>query len=115
MISDPYVRSALLAPALPGRRVATRPIASAPPGRSVHHPHAGADNQRVDRATTLGGVDGFDEDEAESQGDDGAVVLGRLLTPQRHTLGPLQLTHKLLEAGAGAIKHLREELRPGAG
>ena len=39
----------------------------------------------------LGGVDGFDEDEAESKGHNGAVVLGRLLTAQRHALEALQL------------------------
>ena len=55
MISDPYVRSTLLALALPGRRVATRPITSAPPGRGMHRPRAGADDRRADRApTTLG-------------------------------------------------------------
>ena len=32
MISDPYVRSTLLAPALPGQRVATRPITARLPG-----------------------------------------------------------------------------------
>ncbi len=60
----------------------------------------------------LGGVDGFDEDEAEGEGNDGAVVLGRLLAAERHTLEPLQLAHKLLDAGAGAIERLWEEPRP---
>src|SRR4051794_19005784 len=60
----------------------------------------------------LGGVDGFDEDEAESKGNDGAVVLGRLLAAQRHTLEALELADELFDAGAGAIERLREEGRP---
>src|SRR4029078_6089169 len=46
----------------------------------------------------LGGVDGFDEDEAEGDGNDGTVVLGRLLAAERHTLEALELAHKLLNA-----------------
>jgi hypothetical protein len=57
----------------------------------------------------LGGVDGFDEDEAESKGHNGAVVSGCLLAAERHALEALELTHKLLDAGAGAIERLREE------
>src|SRR4051812_21167919 len=57
----------------------------------------------------LGGVDGFDEDEAESKGHHGTVVLGRLLAAQRHALEALELAHELLDAGAGAIERLREE------
>jgi hypothetical protein len=63
----------------------------------------------------LGGVDGFDEDEAESKGHHGTVVLGRLLAAQRHPLEALQLAHKLLNAGAGAIERSGEEPRPGPG
>ena len=60
----------------------------------------------------LGGVDGFDEDEAKSKGHEGAVVLGRLLAAERNSLEALELTHKLLDAGAGPIERLREERRP---
>src|SRR4051794_20335915 len=61
---------------------------------------------------TLGGVDGFDDDEAKSKCDEGSEVLVRLLAAERHPLEALQLAHKLLDAGAGAIERLREERRP---
>ncbi len=61
----------------------------------------------------LGGVDGFDKDEAESKGYNGTVVLGRLLAAQRHALEALELAHKLLDAGAGAGECLRKERWPG--
>jgi hypothetical protein len=64
---------------------------------------------------SLGGVDGFDEDETESKGHHGAVVLGRLLAAQRHPLEALELAHKLLDAGAGAIERLRKEPWPVSG
>ena len=47
----------------------------------------------------LGGVDGFDEDEAEGEGNKGAIVLGGLLAAERHALEALKLSHKLLNAG----------------
>ena len=56
-------------------------------------------------------MDGFDEDEAESKGDKGAVVLGRLLAAERDALEALELTHKLLDAGASPIERLWEERR----
>src|SRR3954447_18733552 len=64
---------------------------------------------------TLGRVDGFDEDEAESKGHNGAVVLGRLLAAERHPLEALELTHKLLDAGTSPIERLRKECRPSLG
>jgi hypothetical protein len=60
----------------------------------------------------LGGVDGFDEDEAESKGHNGAVVLGRLLAAERNSLEALELTDKLLDAGARPIERFRKECRP---
>src|SRR3954463_13621665 len=63
----------------------------------------------------LGRVDGFDEDEAESKGHHGAVVLGRLLAAERHPLEALELTHKLLDAGTSPIERLRKECRPSLG
>src|SRR3954471_4672802 len=63
----------------------------------------------------LGGVDGFDEDEAESKGHHGSVVLGRLLAAQRHPLEALELTPKLLDAGTSPIERLRKECRPSLG
>ena len=47
----------------------------------------------------LGGVDGFDEDEAEGEGNKGAIVLGGLLAAERHALEALEVAHKLLNAG----------------
>ena len=45
----------------------------------------------------LGGVEGFDEDEAEGEGDKGAVVLGGFLAAERHTLEAFELTNELLD------------------
>ena len=60
----------------------------------------------------LGRVDGFDDDEAKSKCDEGSEVLVRFLATERNSLEALELTHKLLDAGAGAIERLREERRP---
>src|SRR5215217_667795 len=60
-------------------------------------------------AEELGRVDGFDEDEPKSQGDEGAVALGRLLTPERHTFEALELANGLLNASASAVERFREE------
>ncbi len=57
-------------------------------------------------------MDGFDEDESESQGDDGAVVLGRLLAAERHALEALELAYGLLDASAAPVEGAREELWP---
>src|SRR5918993_5393800 len=60
----------------------------------------------------LGHVDGFDEDGAERQGDNGSVVLRGLLAAERNPLEALQLAHGLLDAGAAPIERLGEESRP---
>src|SRR3954454_5745547 len=60
----------------------------------------------------LGRVDGFDDDDAKSKCDEGSEVLVRFLAAERNSLEALELTHKLLDAGAGAIERLREERRP---
>ena len=57
-------------------------------------------------------MDGFDEDEAERQGDNGSVVLCGLLTSERNPLEALQLAHGLLDARTTPIEQLREESRP---
>jgi hypothetical protein len=59
----------------------------------------------------LVGVDGFHEDEAESKGNNGAIVLGRLLAAECHALEALQLANKLFDAGAGSIERSGEERR----
>ena len=52
----------------------------------------------------LGGVDGFDDDEAKSECDEGSEVLARFLAAERQALEALQLTHKLLDTGASPIE-----------
>src|SRR4051812_11467929 len=63
-------------------------------------------------ARCLGRVDGFDDDEAQSECDEGSEVPVRFLATERNALEALELAHKLLDAGAGAIERLREEGRP---
>src|SRR4051812_39038817 len=60
-------------------------------------------------AVVLGRVDGFDEDEAKSECDEGPEVLVRFLAAERNSLEALELADELLDAGAGAIERLREE------
>jgi hypothetical protein len=60
----------------------------------------------------LGRVDGFDDDEAQSECDEGSEVLVRFLATERNALEALELADKVFEAGAGAIERLREEGRP---
>ncbi|MGA7787568.1 MAG: hypothetical protein WCA56_05315, partial [Xanthobacteraceae bacterium] len=43
---------------------------------------------------SLGRVDGFDQDEAESKGDERAVILGRLLASKRNTFEALELADR---------------------
>src|SRR3954470_22015755 len=57
----------------------------------------------------LGRVDGFDDDEAQSECDEGPEVLVRFLAAERNSLEALELADELLDAGAGAIERLREE------
>ena len=54
-------------------------------------------------------MDGFGEDEGESEGHDGGVVLGRLLTAEGDAFEALQLSHGLLDAGAASVEGAREE------
>src|SRR4051812_2232770 len=60
----------------------------------------------------LGRVDGFDDDEAKSECDEGCKVLVRFLATERKALEALELAHKLLDTGAGSIECLREERWP---
>src|SRR5881227_619497 len=64
------------------------------------------------RRGILGRVDGFDDDEAQSECDEGCKVLVRFLATERNSLEALELAHKLLDTGAGSIECLREERRP---
>lgn len=57
-------------------------------------------------------MDGFDADEGEGESDEGAVVLGCLLAPERHALEALELAHRLLDASAASGVGSREGLGP---
>jgi len=59
----------------------------------------------------LGRVDGFDEDEAQSKSDEGAVVLVGLLAAQSNALESLELAHGLLDTSPPAVERLGKELR----
>src|SRR5215212_9194521 len=63
----------------------------------------------------LGRVDGFDDDEAQSECDEGSEVLVRFLAAERNALEALELADEVFDAGAGAIERLREERRPSLG
>ena len=69
----------------------------------------------VSMVRSLGRVDGFDDDEAQSECDEGSEVLVGFLATERNALEALELADELLDAGAGAIERLREESRPGLG
>jgi hypothetical protein len=73
------------------------------------HRSINARRPAVDPPIGLGRVDGFDEDEPKSQGDDRAVALGRLLTPERYAFEALELANGLLNASAPAVERFREE------
>ncbi|MET3354329.1 UNVERIFIED_ORG: hypothetical protein ABID33_002240 [Xanthobacter viscosus] len=57
-------------------------------------------------------MDGFDEDEAQGEGDDGGEAAFGLLAAQGDALEPLQFSKALLDAGTAPVKRLREEGRP---
>src|SRR3954451_5092599 len=63
-------------------------------------------------ALSLGRVDGFDDDEAQSECDEGSEVPVRFLATERNALEALELADEVFDAGAGAIERLREERRP---
>jgi hypothetical protein len=54
-------------------------------------------------------VDGFDDDEAKSECDEGCKVLVRFLATERNALEALELADQLLDTGAGSIECLREK------
>src|SRR4051794_3581095 len=63
-------------------------------------------------SSALGRVDGFDDDEAKSECDEGCKVLVRFLATERNALEALELADQLLDTGAGSIECLREERWP---
>lgn len=83
------------------------------PRRPIAYPHpARRPRTKVrdgGRHRRLGGVDGFDEDEGEGEGDDCGKALLCLLAAQGHPLEALELSEALLDAGAAFVELLREE------
>src|SRR5215210_1388438 len=63
----------------------------------------------------LGRVDGFDDDEAQSECDEGSEVLVRFLATERNALEALELADEVFDAGAGAIERLWKESWPVSG
>jgi hypothetical protein len=59
----------------------------------------------------LAPVDGFDQDETASEGDEAAVVFCRFLATQSNTFETLELTHGLLDPGTGLVEPFREKRR----
>jgi hypothetical protein len=57
----------------------------------------------------LGRVDGFDQDEAANEGDQGAIVLGGLFAAQGEALEAFELSHGVLDAGAGFVEGFGKE------
>lgn len=61
------------------------------------------------RENALTRVDGFDQDEAAGEGDEGAVVPGGLFAAKGDAFESLELSEGLLDAGAGLVERLGEE------
>src|SRR3954452_22940562 len=61
---------------------------------------------------SLGRVDGFEDDEAKSECDEGCKVLVRFLATERNALEALELADEVFDTGAGSIECLREERWP---
>jgi len=59
----------------------------------------------------LGRVDGFDDDEAQSECDEGSEVPVRFLATERNALEALELADHVLDAGAALVEGAGEEGR----
>ena len=57
-------------------------------------------------------MDGFDDDEAEGECDEGSEVLVGFLAAERNALEALELADELFDAGASPVKGSRNESRP---
>ena len=60
---------------------------------------------------SLGRVDGFDQDEAAGEGDQGCVALGRFVASEGDALESFELADRLLDAGAPFVERAWEEAR----
>ena len=69
-------------------------------GKSLNNSPLG---QTHSATVVLGHLDGFDDDEAERERDDGSIVLGGLLAAERHTLEALELAHGLLNPSSRLV------------
>ena len=59
----------------------------------------------------LGRVDGFDQDEAESESDEGSVILRGLLASECDALEALKFADGLLDACPRLVEYFRKERR----
>jgi hypothetical protein len=57
-------------------------------------------------------VDGFDQDQRASEGDNGAEAFCGFFASQGDALESLELAHRLLDAGAGFVEQLGKEAGP---
>jgi hypothetical protein len=62
--------------------------------------------------TPLGPVDGFDQDQCASEGDESAIADRGLLTSHGDALETFQLADGLFYSGARLVEQLRKEMRP---
>ena len=54
-------------------------------------------------------MDGFDEDEAEGEGNKGPIGLGGLLAEERNALEAFELTTELVETDTSPVERFHEE------
>src|SRR3954464_8455611 len=80
--------------------------------RQVLLAHDDASTTVPETCRVLGRVDGFDDDEAKSECDEGCKVLVRFLATERNALEALELADEVFDTGAGSIECLREERWP---
>src|SRR3954470_4964231 len=99
-------------PCLDGHVLPERPISRISRGSAAGVPLLCGVMRDEFRLFTLGRVDGFEDDEAKSECDEGCKVLVRFLATECNALEALELADQLLDTGAGAIECLREERWP---
>jgi len=70
---------------------------------------AGGAAAQASTEDTLGRVDGFDQDKAESERNERAVILRRLLASKCDTLEPFELADRLFDACPCFVEYFRKE------
>ena len=63
-----------------------------------------------DKSSSVGRVDGFNQDQAASKCDEGTVALGSLFASQGNALEAFQFAHRLLDAGSGFVERFRKNV-----